>query len=132
MRCDERLTRRSSACHTPAVLRDRLLQSRALGPLESARTLAAECYVSDEVFAHEREQVFARSWLPVAREEDLANAGDYVTMDVVGDPIVVTRARDGALHAMANVCRHRNTTIVEGAGNVPSLQCPYHRWTYSL
>jgi phenylpropionate dioxygenase-like ring-hydroxylating dioxygenase large terminal subunit len=33
---------------------------------------------------------------------------------------------------MANVCRHRNTTIVEGAGNVPSLQCPYHRWTYSL
>jgi phenylpropionate dioxygenase-like ring-hydroxylating dioxygenase large terminal subunit len=36
------------------------------------------------------------------------------------------------LHALANVCRHRNTTVVEGAGNVPSLQCPYHRWTYRL
>src|SRR5689334_16298240 len=112
MRCDERLTRPGNTCHTPAVLRDRLLQSRALAPLESATTLAAECYVSDEVFALEREQVFARSWLPIAREEDLANAGDYVTMDVAGDPVVVARARDGALHAMANICRHRNTTIV--------------------
>jgi phenylpropionate dioxygenase-like ring-hydroxylating dioxygenase large terminal subunit len=55
-----------------------------------------------------------------------------VTIDIAGDPIVVTRNRDGALHALANVCRHRNTTIVEGTGTVSSLQCPYHRWTYRL
>lgn len=112
--------------------RERLAQLGASAPLERATSLPAECYVAPEVFAEERERIFARSWIPVAREEDLAHAGDYVTIDVAGDPVVVTRARDGALHALANVCPHRNATIVEGAGNVPSMQCPYHRWTFRL
>ena len=101
-------------------------------PLPRATTLPPRCYVDADVFARERERVFGRNWMPVAREEDLAAPGDFVTMDLAGDPIVVTRARDGAIHALANVCRHRNMTIVEGAGNAPSLQCPYHRWTYRL
>jgi len=101
-------------------------------PAERATSLPPECYVAPHVFAEERERVFARCWIPVAREEDVAKPGDFITMDIAGDPIVVTRGRDGALRAMANVCRHRNTTIVEGCGNVASLQCPYHRWTYRL
>ncbi len=101
-------------------------------PLEPATSLAPECYVAPGVFARERERIFGRCWIPVAREEDVAAPGDYVTIDIAGDPIVVTRGRGGALHAVANVCRHRGTTIVEGAGHVASLQCPYHRWTYRL
>ena len=31
-----------------------------------------------------------------------------------------------------NVCRHRGSTVVEGAGNRKTLQCPYHAWTYGL
>ena len=101
-------------------------------PLERATSLSPECYVSADVFAQERERVFASSWIPVAREEDVSRPGDFVTMDIAGDPVVVARGRDGALHAVANVCRHRGTTIIEDAGNVASLQCPYHRWTYRL
>jgi nitrite reductase/ring-hydroxylating ferredoxin subunit len=114
------------------MLRERLRQSAAGAPLEQATTLPPECYISTEVFDEERERIFGRCWIPVARIEDLVAAGDFVTIDIAGDPIVVTRGRDGDLHALANVCRHRNTTIVEGTGNVPSLQCPYHRWTYRL
>jgi nitrite reductase/ring-hydroxylating ferredoxin subunit len=36
--------------------------------------------------------------------------------DALGVPIVITRGREGALHAMLNVCRHRGTRLVEEAG----------------
>jgi phenylpropionate dioxygenase-like ring-hydroxylating dioxygenase large terminal subunit len=98
----------------------------------AARGLEPRFYTDDEVFALERERVFAGSWIPVCRIEDLARPGDYVTYDLAGDPIVVTRTRDGRLAAMANVCRHRNMVIVTGSGNASALQCPYHLWTYSL
>ncbi len=89
-------------------------------------------YHDRAIFERERALVFGRSWIPVAREEDLATTGDFVTTDIAGDPVVVTRANDGALYGLANVCRHRNAKLIEGAGRVRSLQCPYHRWTYRL
>jgi phenylpropionate dioxygenase-like ring-hydroxylating dioxygenase large terminal subunit len=96
------------------------------------RGLDPRYYVDPEVFTIERERVFAGSWVPVCRTEDVANAGDYVSYDLAGDPIVVTRTRAGELAALANVCRHRNMVIMSGSGNAPALQCPYHQWTYGL
>lgn len=89
-------------------------------------------YVDEDVFALERARVFRGSWIPVCRAEDVAAPGDYVSHDLVGDPIVVTRTRDGELRALANVCRHRNMVIASGSGNTKALRCPYHLWTYSL
>jgi nitrite reductase/ring-hydroxylating ferredoxin subunit len=96
------------------------------------RGLEPRYYTDDDVFALERERIFAGSWIPVCRAEDVAAPGDYVTYDLAGDPIVVTRTRTGALAALANVCRHRNMVIMSGSGNAPALQCPYHQWTYGL
>jgi choline monooxygenase len=45
---------------------------------------------------------------------------------------VVTRAADGVLRAMSNVCRHRAAVVASGKGPAPALRCPYHAWTYSL
>lgn len=103
---------------------------RPVGTL--ARGLAPRYYTDDDVFELERERIFAGSWVPVCRAEDVARPGDYVTYDLAGDPIVVTRTRDGGLAALANVCRHRSMVIAQGSGNVPALQCPYHLWTYAL
>jgi phenylpropionate dioxygenase-like ring-hydroxylating dioxygenase large terminal subunit len=96
------------------------------------RGLEPRYYRDDDVFARERERVFAGSWVPVCRTEDVANPGDYVTYDLAGDPVVVTCTRGGELVALANVCRHRNMVIMSGSGNAPALQCPYHQWTYAL
>lgn len=89
-------------------------------------------YVDREIFGRERDRVFRGNWIPVCRVSDVSGPGDYVTYDLVGDPIVVTRDTDGNLHALANVCRHRNAVIAEGRGNASTLQCPYHLWTYEL
>ena len=89
-------------------------------------------YVDRELFCLERDRVLSGHWIPVCRVSDLSEPGDFVTYDLGGDPIVVTRGTDGDLHALANVCRHRNALIVEGRGNISTLQCPYHLWTYDL
>lgn len=89
-------------------------------------------YTDAAWFDAERATLFADEWIPVGRASEVAEAGSYLTADIAGEPVVVTRAGDGELAALANVCRHRNSRIVSGSGTVAALQCPYHLWTYRL
>ena len=99
-----------------------------------AKTLPASWYTSPEVFAAERERVFAREWLCVGREAALARPGDFFTVERAGESLIVTRDSGGRVHAFFNVCRHRGTRICEAAAGrfAGSIQCPYHAWTYGL
>ena len=50
---------------------------------------------------------------------------------MVGKSILLTRDRQGALHAFANFCRHRGTRLADGKGNCKVLTCPYHGWSFA-
>ncbi|HZD80505.1 MAG TPA: aromatic ring-hydroxylating dioxygenase subunit alpha [Actinomycetota bacterium] len=92
-------------------------------------------YSDPSVFEQERERIFFRDWFCVGREQDLADPNAYLTRDIAGESILLTRDRDGALHAFFNVCRHRGSVLVEDppAGLAKgALVCPYHSWTYAL
>ncbi len=99
-----------------------------------ARTLDGRWYVSPEVFARERELVFARDWICVGRTEHVARIGDYIVADVAGESIIVVRDASDGVRAFFNVCRHRGTRICEASSGhfTGSIQCPYHAWTYAL
>lgn len=101
-------------------------------PVERAFTMPGACYTSPEWYEREIENIFLREWICVGRAEEVPNAGDYFTVDVVGEPIVVVRDRDGLIYAHSAVCRHRGTNLVSGFGNCKAFRCPYHNWTYSL
>jgi phenylpropionate dioxygenase-like ring-hydroxylating dioxygenase large terminal subunit len=103
-----------------------------LRPFEDAETLASRAYVDPAIYALEVERIFRREWISVGRLEQLANNGDFFTLDLFGEPIVVARGDDGAVRAMSRICRHRAMPVVEGVGNRKSFQCPYHLWTYGL
>lgn len=107
--------------------------ARASAPA-NAKTLDSTWYLSEDVFARERERIFARDWICVARAYDIATPGAFVTVDVAGESLIVTRDGSGALHAFYNVCRHRGTQLCqEPRGTFKgSIQCPYHAWTYGL
>ena len=102
-----------------------------LGPFPWT-TLPGRDYHAPEVFAAERDAVFARSWMCVGRSEELAGEGAYLAIDVADEPAVLIRGRDGAVRAFANTCRHRGTQLLDGAGTVRAVTCPYHAWTYAL
>jgi phenylpropionate dioxygenase-like ring-hydroxylating dioxygenase large terminal subunit len=61
-----------------------------------------------------------------------AKAGDYVSRDVAGIPLIAVRGLDGKIRAFRNACRHRGVQLVNGHGCARALVCPYHGWAYSL
>jgi len=90
-------------------------------------------YTNPEYFAVECARVIRPSWQIVCHESDLAGAGDFRTIDYLGESIVALRGEDGAIRAFHNVCRHRAMRLVEGpAGCARKIVCPYHAWTYAL
>jgi Rieske 2Fe-2S family protein len=98
-----------------------------------ARTMPREYYTSPGILAEEGERIFARSWCCVGRASQLAQPGDFVLREIVGESLIVLRDRGGVLRALFNVCRHRGTRICsdESGRFGETLQCPYHAWTYS-
>jgi len=73
-----------------------------------------------------------RDWLWLAREEEIPNAGDYMTFRIMDEPIIITRNVAGEVHAFANVCAHRGIEVASGDGNTQEFSCPYHGWLYDL
>jgi glycine betaine catabolism A len=100
-------------------------------------TLPYRLYLDADVFAAERERLFANQWFHVGRDEEVPNPGDWSRVDVVGEQLILVRGEDGELRGFANTCRHRGAELcpLDGpprghAGRV--LRCPYHHWTYAL
>ncbi len=101
-------------------------------PVLRARHALADIYADPAIYELEKERIFLREWLFVAREEELANPGDYLTLRLFDEPVLLTRDTAGTLHAFANVCAHRGVEIAFGQGNTEKFSCPYHGWTYKL
>jgi phenylpropionate dioxygenase-like ring-hydroxylating dioxygenase large terminal subunit len=82
----------------------------------------------------EKERIFATSWQIMCHLSDIPHAGDYHTLDFLGEPLVAVRAPDGGVKAFFNVCRHRASRLLDGSsGHCPGrIVCPYHAWTYDL
>ena len=100
-------------------------------PIERSLTPPSSWYTSPHVLELEREAVFFPSFQPVGRADELREPGDYISGHLVGQPWLALR--DGeTLRAFFNVCRHHASHIVEGAGRVEQLVCPYHGWCYDL
>ena len=100
--------------------------------LAYASTLPARWYTDPAFLMLETDTIFAKTWQPVGRVELVQRHGDFFTCDLAGEPLVITRNKDGRLRGFYNVCRHRAGPVASGKGNRKSLQCRYHGWTYGL
>jgi phenylpropionate dioxygenase-like ring-hydroxylating dioxygenase large terminal subunit len=80
----------------------------------------------------ERERLFRGQPLFMGMACRLPNAGDYLTEEITGVPVLLVRGQDGALRAFANICRHRGAPVASGCGHARVFACPYHGWTYGL
>src|SRR5690348_13224653 len=102
-------------------------------PLERASTIPAPWYTDERVAELERAAIFGGTWQAAARADQLDHAGDFVTTEIAGEPIVVVRSADGVLRAFYNVCRHHAAAVAaEEAGHAANFRCLYHGWTYGI
>lgn len=105
----------------------------ATARLDRAYTIPAPWYTDPRISELETRTVFSRSWQLVARADQVAQKGQYVTTELAGEPIIVVRGGDGVLRAFFNVCRHHAAAVMtQPEGTAAHLRCPYHGWTYTL
>ncbi len=112
-------------------VRDVLNLYNPADPLEKAFTIPAPWYFDKRIEELERSSVFAANWQMVGRRDQVSERGEYFTIDVNGEPLIVVRSDDGVLRAFFNVCRHHAAAVVpEEVGCAKQFRCPYHGWTY--
>ncbi|NQX29994.1 aromatic ring-hydroxylating dioxygenase subunit alpha [Microbacteriaceae bacterium VKM Ac-2854] len=97
-------------------------------------TLGGSYYTSHDIFVEEQEKIFEQMWFCVLRGSDIPNPGDYKTVQVGRESLIVSRNRRGEPRAFFNVCRHRGMQVCNDAGGNTkrAFQCGYHAWTYDL
>jgi Rieske 2Fe-2S family protein len=107
-------------------------------PVDQAQLLPPRVFHDAQVFEFEQDRWFARTWLCVGREEEVATPGTYLLARAAGESVAIIRGRDGVVRAFNNVCRHRGSTLLDepatgsGSGKLVRIQCPYHAWVYDL
>jgi len=95
--------------------------------------IPARCYYDPDIYEYEVEHILKKNWLCVGRWDFAKDPGDYFTVRMFGEPVLIIRDRQGELHALINVCQHRWAQVMEdGSGHTNLLVCPYHSWTYEL
>ncbi|MFP3570466.1 aromatic ring-hydroxylating oxygenase subunit alpha, partial [Paraburkholderia sp. SIMBA_030] len=79
------------------------------------------------------QKIFHSTWVWVAHESEVPDAGSYKTTFIGKQPVIVVRDRKKAINVLLNRCRHRGATVCEHKkGKTNSFVCPYHGWGYAL
>src|SRR4029434_6730679 len=104
-----------------------------IGRCQPGWSLPREFYSSDEIYHLDLARVWRRGWLFAGHACEIPRPGDFFTLEVDTDPIVVVREEGGAICALHNVYRHGGSRVcTEPSGHAARLVCPYHQWTYAL
>lgn len=100
----------------------------------TARTMPTGVYTSEEFYAFEQEAIFAKEWLCLGHVSQVPDEGDYFTISVGDEPLIVVRGKDGEIRVMSAICQHRGyPVLVDGdKGNAKQFRCSYHYWAYGL
>jgi phenylpropionate dioxygenase-like ring-hydroxylating dioxygenase large terminal subunit len=93
--------------------------------------LAPEHYFSRQQHENELLHLFAPAWHPAAIVRQLARPGDFVTLELLGKPILL-RNFQGEVRAFLNICPHRHSKLTDlPHGNTERLRCQYHGWEFT-
>jgi phenylpropionate dioxygenase-like ring-hydroxylating dioxygenase large terminal subunit len=89
-------------------------------------------YLSAEFHQLEKQKLWPKCWLIAGREEEVAKTGDYITLDIADETILILRDQAGVLRAFYNVCQHRGRKLLAGCGRTAMIFCKYHGWRWKL
>ena len=107
-------------------------------PRERSVSLPGSAYTDPDYHAYENKQIFGKEWISVAHISQLEKAGDFVRVDLAGEPLLIMRGKDDRIRILSRVCRHRGMELMPSGfdhpdeGNRRVILCPYHQWTYDL
>jgi Rieske 2Fe-2S family protein len=109
--------------------------ARAIAAHRPGHPLSRPFYCDTTFFERDLQQVLLRHWHCVGHQSQLPEPGDFFTVDVFHESLIVVRDPDRALRCLVNVCRHRGSrlcTETMGHARAGGFVCPYHAWSYNL
>lgn len=93
---------------------------------------SADVFLCPQRFAREKQQFFYDTPQVIGFAGEVQAAGSYLTTEVMGIPVLVTRDKLGKLRAFINACAHKGAKVADGRGERSKLSCRFHGWTYAL
>lgn len=118
-------------------LLDRISTAAAL-PREFSESLPAGAYRDPDFADFEKREIFRREWISLCHVSQLAKPGDFVRVDLAGEPLLAIRGKDDVIRVLSRTCRHRGMDVMPTGfghpdqGNRRVILCPYHLWSYEL
>ncbi len=104
-----------------------------MSDVQPPRPVSPDHYRSVEFMRLEWERLWPRVWMFAGPSADVAEPGDFVTINLGPEPLLITRDDAGVLSGFYNVCQHRGRKLCDvHRGRVQGLRCPFHGWTYNL
>jgi phenylpropionate dioxygenase-like ring-hydroxylating dioxygenase large terminal subunit len=91
-------------------------------------------YSDRDLYTEEQERIFrGDAWTFLCLEAELPRPNTFRASDLGDMPVVVTRDKDGIIHAFENRCAHRGSLLcLKERGEGSEIVCVYHNWTYDL
>ncbi|MFP5113829.1 aromatic ring-hydroxylating oxygenase subunit alpha [Bacillaceae bacterium C204] len=84
-----------------------------------------------KIYDLEHKKVFLKTWIFVGHESEIPNKNDFITRDVAGYSVIITRGADGEIRCLYNMCTHRGMKLCRAdAGNKSLFTCPYHGFNF--
>jgi Rieske 2Fe-2S family protein len=94
-------------------------------------SLPSAFYRDEAIYRLDIERIWRRGWLFAGHSCEIPHPGNYFTVEIDTDSIIILRGDDGTVRGLHNVCRHRGSRLCEaGSGRVNKIVCPYHQWVY--
>ena len=91
-----------------------------------------EVYTDQEIFEREMERIHETVWIYCGHESQIPKSGDYYTVQIGRQPMILVRGSDGKVNVLYNRCPHRGNMICgDTKGNTGEFfRCSYHAWTF--
>ena len=109
-----------------------LLDAIVTDTSRSAHSMPGWYYTDPTLFEIEKKTVFSNGWVAVGHASEVTRPGDYMTVTIGDEPVIILRDRAGEIRACSNICRHRGMQLLQGKGRTSVITCPYHAWAYDL
>ena len=113
-----------------------MLQLNVKKNIAEAETLTTDFYKNSSIFEQAKEKVFASTWQYIADATVLDENGTVYPFtllpDILDEPLVLTKDKDGKVRCLSNVCTHRGKIIIEKPGKQRLLSCGYHGRCFHL
>lgn len=91
-----------------------------------------EVYTDPDIFQLEMERIHETVWIYCGHETQVPAPGDYWTVQIGRQPMVMVRGKDGRVNVLYNRCPHRGAMLCGNQhGNTGEFfRCSYHAWTF--